>query len=71
MPSINSSSCNFCYTPEQERLAEESKAALEAARYGGRSIATLILPAKDFYPAEEYHQQYYEKKGIEGVCPIF
>ena len=61
----------FYHTPEQKRLAEESKSALEAARYGGRGIATLIQPAKEFYPAEEYHQQYYEKKGVAGVCPIY
>lgn len=61
----------FYHTPEQRRLAEESKAALEGSRYGGGGIATLIQPAKEFYPAEEYHQQYYEKKGVEGVCPIY
>jgi len=59
----------FYHTPEQQKLAEESKAALEKSK--GREIATKILPAKEFWPAEDYHQQYYEKKGIAPACPVY
>jgi peptide-methionine (S)-S-oxide reductase len=49
----------FALDAEQKRLAEESKRALE--KRFGRSIATEIVPANEFYAAEEYHQQFYKK----------
>ncbi|GIO30682.1 peptide-methionine (R)-S-oxide reductase [Paenibacillus albilobatus] len=51
----------FYHTEEQRRLAEESKAALEASGRFDKPIVTPILPAKPFYPAEEYHQNYHKK----------
>lgn len=54
--------------PEQERLARASKQALEKSGRHGRSIMTEIAPAGTFWRAEEYHQQYLEKRGI-GSCP--
>lgn len=54
----------FVHDEEQRRLAEESKRSL--ARAGGfdRPIVTPILPAGPFYPAETYHQDYYEKNPL-------
>jgi peptide methionine sulfoxide reductase msrA/msrB len=49
----------------QRRTAEASKKALEAAHWFDQPIATLILPARPFYRAEEYHQGYCAKHPVE------
>ncbi len=51
----------FYNNDEQKRLAEASKIALEASGKFERHIVTKILKAKPFYPAEDYHQGYYQK----------
>ncbi len=45
-------------------MAEQSKQALEDSGKFSKPIATLVLPAKPFYPAEEYHQDYYQKNAF-------
>jgi peptide-methionine (S)-S-oxide reductase len=65
-PDIGTSyrSAIFYHTPEQQELAEASKARLAAStEYQGKIIATEIVPARQFWKAEEYHQQYFEKIG--------
>jgi peptide-methionine (S)-S-oxide reductase len=57
----------FFHTPEQEAAARASKATIEASGRFPRKIVTLIEPATKFYPAEDYHQQYLEKRG-QKVC---
>ena len=49
---------------EQRRLAEASKAALAASGRFERPIAVAVEPARDFYVAEDYHQDYYLKNPV-------
>ena len=54
----------FFYDSEQERLARESKARLVRSGRFADPIVTEITQADVFYPAEEYHQNYYQKNPI-------
>jgi methionine-S-sulfoxide reductase len=54
----------FVNSPEQFRIAEQSKAALAAGPLRGRPIATAIRPAMPFWPAEAYHQHYAERNPL-------
>lgn len=69
-PDIGSNyrSAIFYHSPEQKALAEASRDRLQkTGDYRNRKIATEIAPAGEFFPAEDYHQQYYEKCG-RGYC---
>jgi peptide methionine sulfoxide reductase msrA/msrB len=54
----------FYLTGEERSLAEASKQKLVASGRFGKPIATEILPLGEFYPAENYHQDYYKKDPI-------
>ncbi len=53
----------FFHSPEQEAAAIASRDALAASGKWKRPIVTQIVPASTFWRAEEYHQQYLEKRG--------
>ena len=53
----------FYHNIEQKKLAISSKEKLETSGKYKNHIVTEIIPAPKFYPAEDYHQQYLEKRG--------
>lgn len=52
----------FVHDEEQRRVAEAAKSRFATP------IVTEITPAPEFYEAEDYHQQYYEKRGLAASC---
>ncbi len=59
----------FFHSPEQEAAAKESRDKLAASGKYKQPIVTEIKPAPKFWRAEEYHQQYLEKRG-EASCHL-
>lgn len=59
----------FYHTPEQQAAAEASKTRLDQSGRFKNPIVTHIQPAPVFYPAEDYHQRYLEKRGLSH-CAI-
>ena len=55
----------FWHTEEQKRLAEASKAKWEKQKPFRQAIVTPITKASAFYPAEDYHQDYYKKNALQ------
>ena len=62
-------------TDEQKTIAERAKAALGegTGTLGGREVVTTIEPGAAYYPAEDYHQHYLAKRGVDscgGSCAV-
>ena len=58
----------YYYSDAQRALAESTKATLEESGELSVPIATEISPAQAFYPAEDYHQQYFAKRGMSSCA---
>jgi peptide-methionine (S)-S-oxide reductase len=59
----------FTHSPEQEAAARASRDRLDQSGRFRRPIATQIEPARRFWRAEDYHQQYLAKRGL-GSCHV-
>ena len=59
----------FFHSREQESAARISKEQLDKSGKYSKKVVTQIVPAAIFYPAEDYHQQYLEKRGL-ATCHI-
>ncbi|HZG69417.1 MAG TPA: peptide-methionine (S)-S-oxide reductase MsrA [Herpetosiphonaceae bacterium] len=60
----------FYHSPEQERTAREVIAELSAARLWDAPIVTEVTPLDTFYPAEDYHQNYYQQNSNQPYCRV-
>ncbi|MBI5860002.1 MAG: peptide-methionine (S)-S-oxide reductase MsrA [Nitrosarchaeum sp.] len=54
----------FFHNEEQKKIAQKSKEELEKSGKFPKRIVTEIIPAPEFYKAEEYHQKYFQKHGL-------
>jgi peptide-methionine (S)-S-oxide reductase len=60
----------FFHDRDQEIAALRAKATLEASGKFRKPIVTEIVPAATFWPAEEYHQKYYSRRGMAAACKL-
>lgn len=58
----------FYHTPEQKRIAEELIKELDAEAIWSRPIVTQVVPSEKFYPAEDYHQNYFRDNPGQPYC---
>jgi peptide-methionine (S)-S-oxide reductase len=58
----------FYHNDQQRKTAEEYKKALDASGAFPRPIVTTVEPFKNFYKAEEYHQNYYRNNPNQAYC---
>lgn len=60
----------FVLNPEQEKIAKEIKEELGRSGRYEKPIVTEIRGSETFWRAEEYHQRYFEKRGIDPTCHL-
>ena len=58
----------FYHTPEQREAAEAVIAEITSARVWDSPIVTEVVPFTEFYPAEDYHQNYFDKNPYQPYC---
>jgi peptide-methionine (S)-S-oxide reductase len=60
----------FYHTPEQKATAEQVIAELSEAGVWDAPIVTEVTPLRAFYPAEDYHQEYFQQNGNQPYCRV-
>jgi len=60
----------FTHNETQEKVTEEVIAELNDAGIWGDPIVTEVVPFEAFYPAEEYHQEYFRRNPNQGYCRV-
>jgi peptide-methionine (S)-S-oxide reductase len=60
----------YYHSPEQKTTAERTIAALNEAKLWPGKIVTEVTPLDVFYPAEDYHQEYFVKHPNQGYCQV-
>lgn len=60
----------FTHTPEQEAAVEEVIAELNASWIWDDPIVTEVVPFETFFPAEDYHQEYYRRNSYQPYCQM-
>jgi len=60
----------FYHTPEQKQEAERIIGELTASGVWAQPMVTEVKPLAEFYPAEEYHHQYFRRNPEQGYCQV-
>ena len=60
----------FYHSPQQQAIAEQVIAEIESAKIWDNPIVTEVSALDVFYPAEDYHQEYYENNPNQGYCMV-
>jgi peptide-methionine (S)-S-oxide reductase len=60
----------FYHTPEQKETAEQIISEMTAEKVWDAPIVTEVTPLTDFYPAEDYHQEYYQNNASQPYCRV-
>ena len=58
----------FYHSPEQKRVAEQTIRELESEKLFDSQIVTQVVPAESFYPAEDYHREYFQRNQGQPYC---
>ncbi|HRC61787.1 MAG TPA: peptide-methionine (S)-S-oxide reductase MsrA [Dehalococcoidia bacterium] len=58
----------FTHSPEQQEIAEATLHEVDTEGPWDDPIVTEVVPLETFYPAEEYHQQYFRRNPYQGYC---
>jgi peptide-methionine (S)-S-oxide reductase len=60
----------FYHSSQQQATAEQMIAELNSAHVFGKPIVTQVVPFEMFYPAEDYHQEYFANNPNQGYCRV-
>lgn len=60
----------YYHSPEQKAIAEQKIAELNREQLWANPIVTELTPIDKFYPAEDYHQEYFARNPLQGYCMV-